>query len=84
MFLEKNGIQVTETSIGLISVSRPRSVEDEIKNVRFLFENDRLYKIVVFFQIPEQGADCCKSFGAAWPAKGSLDRATRLPVKVHR
>ncbi len=52
--LEKNGVPVTKTSIGLISVSRPRSAEDEIKKVRFLFEDDQLYKIVVFFQIPEQ------------------------------
>jgi hypothetical protein len=52
--LEKNSIPTTESSIGLISVTRPPAAEDEIKNVRFLFENDRLYKIAVFFEIPEQ------------------------------
>ncbi len=51
---QKSGTPITEISPDLMSAGRPPTAEDGIEDVRFLFEKDLLYKIAVFFQIPEQ------------------------------
>lgn len=52
--LEKNRVPATETPTGLRSEKHPPLAGDEIRDVEFLFQNDRLYKVVVFFQIPQR------------------------------
>jgi len=52
--LQKSHMPLTESSSQLMSVWPPPASEDGIKGVRFFFEKDLLYKIAVFFQIPER------------------------------
>jgi hypothetical protein len=52
--LEKNRVSTIETSNGFRSENYPPLAGDGIRNVEFLFQNDLLYKVAVFFQIPER------------------------------
>ena len=64
-----------------MSAWRPPASEDGIKDVRFFFEKDLLYKIAVFFQIPEREPNAANLLALHSRLKGGLEAQYGSPSK---